>query len=79
MPEHACHAFDCDTPVPPRMFMCRPHWFALPKAMRDAVNDAYTPGQERDLARVTPEYLDAVRAARNWLRGQSATLKGANE
>ena len=67
MPEHTCHARGCEQPVPRRMFMCRPHWFALPKPMRDAVNAAYTPGQERDLSRVTPEYLDVAMNAVNWL------------
>ncbi len=74
MSAHTCHAFDCDTPVPPRMFMCRPHWFALPLEMRDAVNREYTPGQERDLSKVTPVYLSAVRAARLWLRDKPKTM-----
>lgn len=43
---HVCHALRCTTPVPPKMFMCRAHWFALPKAMRDKVWALYTPGQE---------------------------------
>jgi hypothetical protein len=63
---HTCHARGCEVRVPPRMFMCKSHWFALPKSMRDAVWDAYSPGQER---RMDPsrEYLDVTRAAINWL------------
>jgi predicted SPOUT superfamily RNA methylase MTH1 len=28
------------------MFMCKRHWFMLPKAMRDRVWEHYVPGQE---------------------------------
>lgn len=44
--EHACHARGCNTSVPPKMFMCRKHWFMIPKAMQDELWDAYVPGQE---------------------------------
>lgn len=71
MSEHTCHARGCDTPVPRRMFMCRPHWFALPKPMRDAVSATYTPGQENNVDRVTPGYLTAATAAVNWLAARS--------
>jgi hypothetical protein len=41
------------------MFMCKPHWFTLPKQMRDELWAAYVPGQER---RMDPsgEYLDVA-------------------
>lgn len=45
---HHCHAHGCKTPVPPKMFMCREHWFALPVPFRDAVWREHRPGQERD-------------------------------
>lgn len=44
---HACHAPHCTVPVPPHMLACRAHWFALPKAIRDAVWREYRAGQER--------------------------------
>lgn len=44
--KHTCHAEACQTQVPPAMFMCRSHWYALPKAMRDRVWALYRPGQE---------------------------------
>lgn len=44
---HLCHARGCEAPVPPRMFMCRRHWFMVPKAMRDAIWATYVSGQER--------------------------------
>jgi len=60
--KHVCHAAGCRTPVHPKMFMCRPHWFRLPKPMRDAIWAAYRPGQEirKD---PSPEYIKAARAA----------------
>lgn len=45
---HTCHALGCKTPVPPAMFSCRKHWFALPKVLRDAVWREYRRGQEID-------------------------------
>ena len=66
MTEHLCHAKGCTTPVPPRMFMCRTHWYMLPKATRDAVWAAYVPGQERRKD-PSPEYLQVVREAIRWL------------
>lgn len=45
---HVCHADGCQTPIPPRVFACRPHWYKLRKAMRDAIWREYRPGQERD-------------------------------
>ena len=66
MPAHTCHATGCKTPVPPRMFMCGRDWYRLPKAMRDAIWDAYVPGQEirKDPSRA---YLAAARAAVRYL------------
>lgn len=69
---HTCHAKDCDVAVPPRMFMCKPHWFALPKAKRDAIWDTYTPGQERRKD-PTPEYLAAAMDAISWLAEKQAS------
>lgn len=43
---HVCHATGCEIEVPEKMFMCRKHWFALPKNMRDRIWHTYVPGQE---------------------------------
>lgn len=48
MVNHTCHAYGCKTPVPPRRFMCRGHWRALPKDLQDAIWREYRPGQEVD-------------------------------
>lgn len=45
---HTCHAIACNAEVPPRMFMCRPHWYKLRKPLRDAIWNEYRAGQERD-------------------------------
>lgn len=63
---HTCHATACDKPVPPEMFMCRPHWFSLPRFMRGAIWEHYREGQCDDMkpsvgyckaAKVCVEYL----------------------
>ena len=45
---HLCHAHGCNRPVPPAMFACKPHWYALPKPIRDAIWREYRNGQEDD-------------------------------
>lgn len=72
MSVHTCHAKGCTRPVPPKMFMCKGHWFSLPKPMRDAIWAAYRPGQE---ITKTPsrEYLAVAREAINWLAAQEAS------
>lgn len=45
---HTCHAHGCNQAVPPRMFMCRAHWFALREQIRAAIWKEFRPGQERD-------------------------------
>lgn len=44
--KHLCHAQSCKVVVPPAMFMCKKHWYMLPKWMRDKVWSLYRPGQE---------------------------------
>lgn len=72
---HVCHAHGCNRRVPPSMFACKPHWFALPKPIRDAIWQEYREGQEDDkrpslrylavqqLAVATLAYRDAVECA----------------
>lgn len=43
---HVCHAHDCTRRVPPSMFACKPHWFALPAKIRAAIWREYDEGQE---------------------------------
>jgi capsular polysaccharide biosynthesis protein len=53
---HTCHAKKCLVEVPPKMFMCKRHWYRLPKRMRDKVWELYVPGQEVTKT-PSPEYL----------------------
>jgi hypothetical protein len=41
------------------MLMCRPHWFMVPKALRDAVWDAWAGG----LGAGSPAHREAILAA----------------
>lgn len=63
---HTCHAMGCGKPVPPRMFMCRQHWFSLSATMRNLVWSVYVPGQElrRD---PSAEYLEVTNLIIQWL------------
>jgi hypothetical protein len=63
---HTCHWPGCERQVPPAMWGCKPHWFKLPKALRDRVWDAYVPGQEK---RMDPseEYLEVARDVQAWI------------
>lgn len=59
---HVCHAEQCNVPVPPKMLMCRCHWFMVPKQLREAVWAEYRPGQEID-KQPTDAYMEVQRAA----------------
>lgn len=56
---HSCPATGCTRRVGQRMLMCRPHWFMVPKLLRDAVWEEYAGG----LGAGSPAHRDAVLAA----------------
>ena len=62
MNNHHCHATGCKVSVPPQMFMCKRHWYSLPKRMRDAIWRSYRPGQCDD-KEISHEYAEAAREA----------------
>lgn len=68
---HHCHATGCETSVSPEMFMCKKHWYLLPKSLRDAVWTTYRPGQCDDW-RISQEYANAAKNAVGFV----ATLEG---
>ena len=78
MSVHTCHAEDCDTPVPPRMFMCRYHWFMLPRSMRNAIWREYVPGQEQ---RKDPSegYVRVATEAVKWLAARERSLDSGED
>lgn len=61
--QHTCHAQGCQEPCKPAYFMCRKHWFMVPKPLRDAVWREYHVGQEQGVAGVTRSYLAVTRQA----------------
>lgn len=42
---HRCYAPGCDQQVGMRLLMCKPHWYAVPKPLRDAIWDTYNQGR----------------------------------
>jgi hypothetical protein len=64
--KHACHWPGCPRQVPPAMWGCSEHWFALPAYLRSRVWRAYRPGQEIDL-RPSREYLEVAREVQEWI------------
>lgn len=52
------------------MWGCKPHWFALPKPIRDEIWRTNRPGQEISKT-PSPDYLTAARAARDWIMAQA--------
>lgn len=61
---HCCHAVRCQVEIPPKMLMCRRHWFMVPKDLRDRVWAAYRAGQEVDKAPSTAWHEAATEAIR---------------
>lgn len=59
---HTCHATNCNISIPPEMFMCRNHWFKLPKLIRNKIWETYRPGQCDDW-NISHEYANAAREA----------------
>ena len=72
---HTCHWPGCDRQVPPAMWGCKPHWFKLPKRLRDAIWRTFEPGQEVDM---TPSklYLQASDDVDRWISTQGLGERG---
>lgn len=66
---HTCHWPGCVREVPPKLWGCKPHWFRLPKPIRDEIWRTYVPGQEISK---TPSraYIAAAQRARKWIEDQ---------
>jgi hypothetical protein len=73
--DHVCHWPGCGKQVPPAMWGCKPHWFALPKALRDRIWATYRVGQE-ERGGVTQAYLDAADAVQKWIAEQGERVYG---
>jgi hypothetical protein len=51
------------------MWGCKPHWFKLPKVLRDAIWAAYRPGQEID-KKPSDRYIATAALVQNWIAGK---------
>lgn len=71
---HTCHWPGCDEQVPPALWGCRTHWYALPKRLRNLVWYHYTPGQE---VTMTPSraYLRVAQEVQEWIRQYQKTYE----
>ena len=77
MSRHTCHWPGCKRKTPPKMWGCRPHWYQLPKPLRDKVWAEYVPGQEITKT-PTPEYLEVAEEVQRWIaENVVAHLRGA--
>lgn len=67
--DHHCHWTGCTQSVPPAMWGCKRHWFALPLRLRARIWRAYRPGQEitKD---PSPEYVEVAREVQDWIEQQ---------
>jgi hypothetical protein len=61
---HICGWPDCRRPVPLEMWGCKPHWFTLPKEIRDEIWQSYG-----SRGKLSPEWLAANEKALTWIRG----------
>ncbi|MCW2904233.1 MAG: hypothetical protein JWO67_6498 [Streptosporangiaceae bacterium] len=59
---HLCHAAGCKVAVPPKLFMCKSHWFMVPRTLRNRIWAEYVAGQERRKD-PTRAYLDVTAEA----------------
>lgn len=73
--DHHCHWPGCTKTVPPAMWGCKSHWFALPAALRRQIWATYQPGQE-----VTKDpsaaYLEVVNRVQAWIKDHGARPRG---
>jgi hypothetical protein len=66
---HHCHWPGCGKQVPPAMWGCKGHWFALPAELRARVWRTYQPGQEVS-GTPSAEYLEVAKAVQAWIAAQ---------
>lgn len=63
---HHCHWPGCEKKVPPAMWGCKAHWFALPATLRNKIWRAYRPGQEISKT-PSAEYLAVAGEVQAWI------------
>jgi hypothetical protein len=73
---HECHWPGCQQQVPPATWGCKPHWYRLPKDLRDRIWRAYRPGQEKD-GRPSRHYVEVAREVQAWIQANTADKAGS--
>lgn len=68
---HKCHWPGCNITVPPKLFACKPHWYALPAHLRAKIWRTYVPGQEVT-KNPSQDYIDAALEVRAWILAREA-------
>jgi hypothetical protein len=76
--KHHCHWPDCTKAVPPAMWGCSAHWFALPAALRARVWATYRAGQEITKT-PSPEYINVAREVQEWIANRVKEIKNAKK
>lgn len=63
--EHKCPATtECGVMLPQHILMCKPHWYKVPKFLRDEVYRTWNRGKPKDwdeYLKVRQQAIDAVR------------------
>jgi hypothetical protein len=75
--KHHCHWPGCEKQVPPAVWGCKAHWYALPKKLRDKIWLSFRPGQEKTM---TPSaaYLEAAREVQDWIKANAVDEPQSN-
>lgn len=60
---HLCPAAGCRQPISPGRLMCRPHWYQVPKPLRDTVWATWRSGAGTGTSAHTSAVLAAISAA----------------
>jgi len=71
---HRCPAPGCDAAVPPEQYACRPHWFSIPKPLRDELWWAL-----RSDGGLSDRHIAAMRACDEFLRDNATTRGGRRD
>lgn len=72
---HHCHWPGCEKRVPPAMWGCTPHWYALPPRLRSLIWRTYRPGQEASKT-PTRAYVEVARMVQDWIAENHPEEKG---
>lgn len=67
MSSHTCPEPRCEIQVPSNQLACRPHWYSIPKPLRDELWAAY-----REDGQGSERHLAAVDACVAYLEGRAA-------